>query len=466
MQRYGTRSSGVRGRCGLHGISRAGLGKIAIPPALLLCFLYGPAYAVSPEDFAVRVTGGGVACAGDLVEAEVVVDLNRTGSNRSPVRGFSLAVCHVSYQLQIEEALPGAAIDPQQGGTDVDFLQITVKDRGVIEAVIVDLHENRGLEPQNDLPVLALRYRVKDAAGGAAIAPCNGTLNTPPVMITFSTGTESYIPPPENLLGTTVTSPCDPPDRKLHLSVEQPEELTVLCGTHQGKTFLTCSIREEPVACCPPHLVSTLHLTFEVPPDLRITRVLQGDIPIVKGKIEVLEGRTEVEVTFLPSARFPQERVAAYLQLESVPENWPDRFEPTERVIRLLGGDSTQEAGVLTVRGEFLPFEESGTLAVTVPVVSWCPAFRRGDANADGKRDIGDAIAVLTWLYAGTGSEPPCRDAADSNDDGTVDIADAIALLYFLYGGSPSLAEPIDRCGADPTADDLDCRDFPPCGSQ
>jgi RHS repeat-associated protein len=89
-------------------------------------------------------------------------------------------------------------------------------------------------------------------------------------------------------------------------------------------------------------------------------------------------------------------------------------------------------------------------------------AFVRGDANADGAVDVSDPIFALLWRFAG-GPEPPCLDAADANDNGAIDVSDAIWLLQFLFRGGNEPPEPFPACGADPTADPLDCKAFPPC---
>lgn len=87
------------------------------------------------------------------------------------------------------------------------------------------------------------------------------------------------------------------------------------------------------------------------------------------------------------------------------------------------------------------------------------PAFRRGDANADGAVDSSDAVALLEAFFA---SEEPlaCQDAADTNDDGALDISDAVGILLELFGGV-SIPEPgASACGVDPTADDLGCTGY------
>ncbi len=86
--------------------------------------------------------------------------------------------------------------------------------------------------------------------------------------------------------------------------------------------------------------------------------------------------------------------------------------------------------------------------------------FRRGDANADGKIDIADAVKVLAYLFGG-GATLACRDAADANDDGKVDIADAVKILAHLFAGAGPLPPPFPGCGVDPSSDNMvDC-DYP-----
>ena len=90
--------------------------------------------------------------------------------------------------------------------------------------------------------------------------------------------------------------------------------------------------------------------------------------------------------------------------------------------------------------------------------------FRRGDANADGRVNISDAVATLGLLFLGEG-EILCNDAADSNDDGSVNISDATATLGFLFGGSQELPAPgVEVCGVDPTPSELTCHAYDECG--
>ncbi len=134
--------------------------------------------------------------------------------------------------------------------------------------------------------------------------------------------------------------------------------------------------------------------------------------------------------------------------------------ENSYRLASLPPGDYSWSVIAL---GESCPFgsevSESAPLAVSV-----C-GFRRGDVNADGGKDISDAIALLNHLFVAGFDAPPCSKAADVNDDGSVDISDAIACLNHLFvADSPAPSFPSGNCGSDPTPDALLCERFDPCG--
>ena len=84
--------------------------------------------------------------------------------------------------------------------------------------------------------------------------------------------------------------------------------------------------------------------------------------------------------------------------------------------------------------------------------------FIRGDANADGGVDVGDAVEILNGLFGG--SSAPCLEAADVNADAVVDIADPIALLAYLFAGGIPPSAPFPECGA---VGSSDCAARIPC---
>jgi len=89
-------------------------------------------------------------------------------------------------------------------------------------------------------------------------------------------------------------------------------------------------------------------------------------------------------------------------------------------------------------------------------------SFLRGDANADGVRNLADAISVLQYLFGGAGKSA-CLDAADANDDEKLDVADAVYLLRYLFAGGAPPPPPFSACGLDTTGMALACNSFPPC---
>lgn len=89
-------------------------------------------------------------------------------------------------------------------------------------------------------------------------------------------------------------------------------------------------------------------------------------------------------------------------------------------------------------------------------------AFQRGDVDADGARNISDAVLTLQFLFGG-GPEPTCAKSADVNDDGVLKLDDPVLLLDALFLGYSPPASPYDSCGSDPTEDELTCDSHPPC---
>ena len=62
--------------------------------------------------------------------------------------------------------------------------------------------------------------------------------------------------------------------------------------------------------------------------------------------------------------------------------------------------------------------------------------FLRGDANCDGRIDLGDAIYLLNYLFR-NGPEPRIYANGDVNCDDTIEIGDPIYLLNYLFKGGP-----------------------------
>lgn len=119
---------------------------------------------------------------------------------------------------------------------------------------------------------------------------------------------------------------------------------------------------------------------------------------------------------------------------------------------------------VLTSSTLFEEYGGSSTLLLDAILDGLSPpaaAFLRGDSNGDGAIDIGDPIYDLAYLFSNGPSV--CLDAQDNNDDGAVDIGDPVYSLAFNFSGGPPPLAPWPACGADPSADALDCQSLPNC---
>lgn len=73
----------------------------------------------------------------------------------------------------------------------------------------------------------------------------------------------------------------------------------------------------------------------------------------------------------------------------------------------------------------------------SVGVVSAAGAFVCGDANGDGKVNVGDAVYIIGYVFRG-GPPPAPLQAADVNHDGRVNIGDAVYLIGYIFRGGPT----------------------------
>jgi hypothetical protein len=152
----------------------------------------------------------------------------------------------------------------------------------------------------------------------------------------------------------------------------------------------------------------------------------------------------------------------------ALPATWRTALEDRRGTLELRAADDDGNR-----LGDPLPMTYDGDgNPVLVALVEGCPyvvelamraaTFVRGDANADGGVNIGDAVLTLAYLFGGA-ADGGCQRALDGDDSGHVDIGDAIYLLAYLFAAGPSPAPPSAACGADETEDGLSCLRFPPC---
>jgi hypothetical protein len=60
----------------------------------------------------------------------------------------------------------------------------------------------------------------------------------------------------------------------------------------------------------------------------------------------------------------------------------------------------------------------------------------RGDANADGQIDVGDATYIISYVFRG-GPPPDPYELGDANCDTSVDVGDAVYLINYVFKDGP-----------------------------
>jgi hypothetical protein len=63
--------------------------------------------------------------------------------------------------------------------------------------------------------------------------------------------------------------------------------------------------------------------------------------------------------------------------------------------------------------------------------------FICGDANGDGKIDVGDAVFLVTYVFRG-GPAPDPIEMGDVNGDGVCNIGDSVYLVAYIFRGGPA----------------------------
>ncbi len=64
------------------------------------------------------------------------------------------------------------------------------------------------------------------------------------------------------------------------------------------------------------------------------------------------------------------------------------------------------------------------------------PEFLCGDATGDGQVNVGDAVALINYVFKG-GSPPEPLEAGDVNCDGAVNVGDTVYLINYVFKGGP-----------------------------
>jgi len=61
----------------------------------------------------------------------------------------------------------------------------------------------------------------------------------------------------------------------------------------------------------------------------------------------------------------------------------------------------------------------------------------RGDANHDGRMDVGDLTFMVVYLFL-NGATPPCFEEADVDASDSIDVSDVTAYILYMFSGGPA----------------------------
>jgi hypothetical protein len=179
--------------------------------------------------------------------------------------------------------------------------------------------------------------------------------------------------------------------------------------------------------------------------------------PSGAGSCPVLEGTAEdkLVVSFSTSGTGGPWTVAQVLGEAELPGSW------SREVIDLAAREETDDSAAFALRFQWqfnarLDEGRIDNVSIRGTPILLGTRFARGDPNADGERNISDALFILGALFLGA-SSLECEKSADSNDSGGVDLSDPVHLLNHLFNGGPAPRPPYPECGTDATPDDLPC---------
>jgi hypothetical protein len=67
---------------------------------------------------------------------------------------------------------------------------------------------------------------------------------------------------------------------------------------------------------------------------------------------------------------------------------------------------------------------------------------KAGDANDDGKINVGDAVYIISYIFR-NGPPPPCLKEGDANGDGKINVGDAVYIISYIFrNGPPPVCRP------------------------
>ncbi len=98
---------------------------------------------------------------------------------------------------------------------------------------------------------------------------------------------------------------------------------------------------------------------------------------------------------------------------------------------------STETLSLKWVRENAYGYQPLWKQPTSCPVTPVTCFYKSGDANGDGKVDLGDLIFIINRVYKG-GPAPFFKCQVDLNADGIVTLLDIVVAVNYLFKGGPS----------------------------
>jgi hypothetical protein len=419
------------------------------------------------------------------VETPGCADVRVLLTTSDPVEGFTVALRHDPEIVRLEAiGIEGTVAEDNQA----EFVAVELPPApgtagGGTVSVIMDLHPpflGNSIPPGDEQPIAVFRYCCDQARGSAplvsALELVDGVLGMPPKDNVVVVRGRSVSPV---LCDGSIT--CVPPGAQPYFTCGGaelgPDNVPVVptggLGGLVEVCFYYCSQFEDlqgfTMAVAYDCELQCVESSFRVPPGSVLAEVeaefvtfrCDNDPGDGDGCELVLGVLVDVSVPHdgrrLPASEVPRLVGCADFRISSAATC--GTCLPIEFTDGINGPNKVPVKNLIVIDDESFP-AATRDCQVCITAMTGEPVFVRGDCNNDGRANMPDAAATVSYLFymMQWRFDPPCLDACDANDDGRVDLADAVSLLGWLFRGGPAPPAPGPlRAGPDPTPDKIGC---------
>jgi hypothetical protein len=439
--------------------------------------------AVGADAVTFRAVGGDVAEGGDI-SCAILID-----NSSSEVYGWSYGVCYDTSLFTLIGTSSGLDTQTIKGGNPPDWDLAEPCADGVSRGVIIDMMLGAALPVENGFRDFNVVLRARDLTDTdpdvitTTVRPCHEEVCDPPTRAVWT-----------NEEGTSVEAAVEAATvrilKKVVVVKYTPVEgarvrVDAETGNVVSPRTVGVNLEEEPLpgsGSGTPAQIEGFSLAMGYDPGAIVIQSLgEGaglaglnggtgpaffDAAIEPACFAVRATMSLATPVDYLEADTPVEVVAVTLDVP--PGVYTGQVDPVSVELPFVAACSSPPVAnsVLLAGGEEIEVRDLAvsTLDVVVdPGVS--NAFRRGDANVDGRIDVGDVVALINEFFR-DGERGTCRLAKDANGDRRADLSDVVYMIGFLFQHAfDAPPAPYPDCGVVPDQVLEDCLDYPPCAN-